>query len=358
MVLVQSDSLPLSASSCCLMVVPMFHANSWGLIYAAPLVGAKLVLPGPWLDGPNLYNLIESHGVTMSAGVPTVWLGLLAYMEEADLKFSTMKMAGIGGAAAPRSMIEAFEFKHGVDVRHLWGMTELSPLGTIGRPSPAALLALRKAVPPGPNGGPALTPAQEALVRAKVKQGRPHALCDVRIVDDDGRPLPHDGKEVGHLQVKGPATVSRYFKADKPAVDGDGWFSTGDVANVDPYGGVSITDRSKDVIKSGGEWISSIEIENLAQGFPGVREAAVVAIPDERWGERPLLVLVLKHGVEGGDDLKSHVLRFMESKLARFAVPDDVVFVEEIPHNATGKVSKLTLREMFKAHKPPPKARL
>ncbi|KAG2436741.1 hypothetical protein HXX76_006265 [Chlamydomonas incerta] len=366
MLLVQADSLPLAASSCCLAVVPMFHANVWGLVFAAPLVGARLVLPGPYLDGASIHSLMEGYGVTMSAGVPTVWLALLNHCEEAGATFSTLKMVAIGGAAAPLSMIEAFEVKHGVEVRHLWGMTELSPLGTLGDPKPASLGGRTR--PPGGFG--AAAPAsgsasgsgsgsssssdaafRRAYLGAKLKQGRPHALCDMRIVDDGGRELPHDGKSVGHLQVRGPATVARYFKAPQPATDGAGWFATGDVASIDAWGNMAITDRSKDVIKSGGEWISSIEIENLAMGYPGVAEAAVVGVPDERWGERPLLVLVARPGVEADAELREGVLAFLAERLAKFAVPDDVVFVPQIPHNATGKVSKLTLRDMFKHHK-------
>ncbi|KAG2441432.1 hypothetical protein HYH02_010020 [Chlamydomonas schloesseri] len=374
MLLVQADSLPLAASSCCLAVVPMFHANVWGLVFAAPLVGARLVLPGPYLDGASIYGLMQEYGVTMSAGVPTVWLALLNHCEEQGLTFSSLKMVAIGGAAAPLSMIEAFEVKHGVEVRHLWGMTELSPLGTLGDPKPASLGGRTR--PPGgfrqqlqqlpgsdvsaagagssgsgSGTGADLTSFRRAYLASKLKQGRPHVLCDMRIVDDAGRELPHDGKSVGHLQVRGPATVARYFKAAQPAVDAHGWFSTGDVASIDAWGNMAITDRSKDVIKSGGEWISSIEIENLAMGYPGVAEAAVVAIPDERWGERPLLVLVARPGVEPDAELREGVLRFLAERLAKFAVPDDVVFVPQIPHNATGKVSKLTLRDMFKQHK-------
>ncbi|GFR40470.1 hypothetical protein Agub_g1033 [Astrephomene gubernaculifera] len=367
LLLLQSDSLPLSSSSCCLAVVPMFHANSWGLVFAAPMVGARLVLPGPHLDGPSIYSLMEAHRVTVSAGVPTVWLALLAHCEAAGLRFSSLRMAVIGGAAAPLAMVEAFELKHGVEVRHLWGMTELSPLGTLGDPKAASLggrtrpregLSAAAAAATPPAAATAAASYRTAYLATKLKQGRPHVLCDMRIVDDAGRELPHDGQAVGHLQVRGPAVVSRYFKAPQPAVDSEGWFATGDVASIDPWGYMSITDRSKDVIKSGGEWISSIEIENLAMGHPGVAEAAVVAIPDERWGERPLLVVVPRPGVEPDAALREGLLGFLASKLAKFAVPDDVVFVPQIPHNATGKVSKRTLRDVFQAHKPPPRARL
>ncbi|GIL83977.1 hypothetical protein Vretifemale_12710 [Volvox reticuliferus] len=270
MLLLQADSLPLSAASCCLAVVPMFHANSWGLVFAAPMVGARLVLPGPHLDGASIYSLMETYGVTMSAGVPTVWLALLAYCEEHGLTFSTLRIACIGGAAAPMSMLEAFEIKHGVEVRHLWGMTELTPLGTVGNPKPASVGGRTRPASGlsgscGANGvsgsGTAAVASaassasassfRSAYLGAKLKQGRPHVLCDMRIVDDTGRELPHDGKTVGHLQVRGPAVVARYFKADKPAVDAENWFPTCDVASIDTWGYMSITDRSKDVIKSG-----------------------------------------------------------------------------------------------------------
>ncbi|GLC65108.1 hypothetical protein PLESTF_000247400 [Pleodorina starrii] len=390
MLLVQADSLPLSASSVCLAVVPMFHANSWGLVFAAPMVGARLVLPGPHLDGASIYSIMESFGVTVSAGVPTVWLALLSYCEEQGLTLSSLQVACIGGAAPPMAMLEAFELRHGVEVRHLWGMTELSPLGTLGNPKPASLggrtrppaglhnPASPTATSPSPSApttttadpsasssAPAAAAAavaaasfRAAYLGAKSKQGRPHVLCDMRIVDDGGRELPHDGKAVGNLQVRGPAVVSRYFKAAQPAVDDHHWFPTGDVASIDPWGNMAITDRSKDVIKSGGEWISSIEIENLAMGYPGVAEAAVIAIPDDRWGERPLLVVVPRPGTEPDAQLQEGLLGYLAARLAKFAVPDDVVFVPQIPHNATGKVSKLTLRDMFRNHRAPPRSKL
>ncbi|EFJ47845.1 hypothetical protein VOLCADRAFT_91458 [Volvox carteri f. nagariensis] len=365
LLLLQADSLPLSASSCCLAVVPMFHANSWGLVFAAPMVGARLVLPGPHLDGASIYSLMETYGVTVSAGVPTVWLALLSYCEEHGLTLSTLRIACIGGAAAPLSMLEAFEIKHGVEVRHLWGMTELTPLGTVGNPKPASTggrtrpaSGLAATSSPSPSAAAAAASFRTAYLGAKLKQGRPHVLCDMRIVDDAGRELAHDGKTVGHLQVRGPAVVARYFKSDKSAVNGDNWFPTGDVASIDPLGYMTITDRSKDVIKSGGEWISSIEIENLAMGCSGVAEAAVIAIPDDRWGERPLLVVVPRPGFEPDAELRDSILKYLSERLAKFAVPDDVVFVPQIPHNATGKVSKLTLRDMFKHHRAPPRPKL
>ncbi|GLC58946.1 hypothetical protein PLESTB_001420200 [Pleodorina starrii] len=337
MLLVQADSLPLSASSVCLAVVPMFHANSWGLVFAAPMVGARLVLPGPHLDGASIYSIMESFGVTVSAGVPTVWLALLSYCEEQGLTLSSLQVACIGGAAPPMAMLEAFELRR-------------EERGSGRGSSSSAPAAAAAAV--------AAASFRAAYLGAKSKQGRPHVLCDMRIVDDGGRELPHDGKAVGNLQVRGPAVVSRYFKAAQPAVDDHHWFPTGDVASIDPWGNMAITDRSKDVIKSGGEWISSIEIENLAMGYPGVAEAAVIAIPDDRWGERPLLVVVPRPGTEPDAQLQEGLLGYLAARLAKFAVPDDVVFVPQIPHNATGKVSKLTLRDMFRNHRAPPRSKL
>mmetsp|Transcript_16399 Transcript_16399/g.48865 ORF Transcript_16399/g.48865 Transcript_16399/m.48865 type:complete len:344 (+) Transcript_16399:830-1861(+) len=338
MLLVQPDNWPLGSGATALAIVPMFHANSWGMVFAAPMVGARLVLPGPWLDGESIYGLIEDFRVTLSAGVPTVWLNLLAFMEQRRLSFSTLKMVAIGGSAASAAMIDAFEVTHGVTVSHLWGMTELSPLGTVGAPK-APVLRLRT----------------EDVRANKVKQGRPHILCDMRVVDDKGVELPHDGKAIGHLQVRGPIVVAEYFRKGTPATDGDGWFATGDVASIDALGHMLIADRSKDVVKSGGEWISTIEIENLAMGHPLVAEAAVIAIPSAKWDERPLLVVVLKPHVERDHDheaIKEQLYQHLGGKIARFAVPDDIVFVPEIPHNATGKVSKLTLREMYKSYTP------
>ncbi|MEW5317101.1 MAG: hypothetical protein WDW38_008429 [Sanguina aurantia] len=356
LVCLQNDCLPLSCSSSCLAVVPMFHANSWGLVFTAPLVGAKLVLPGPFLDGESIYSVIEEHGVTVCAAVPTVFLSLLAAMEVGGGKrrFSTFKMVAIGGAAPPRSMIETLEVRHGVEVRHIWGMTELSPLGTQAGIKPS--LAARS------------TPGE--LLDIKARQGRPHALCDLRIVDDQLRELPRDGQAVGNLEARGPAVVRRYWKQEEDATSADGWFSTGDVATIDLHGTMTITDRSKDVIKSGGEWISSIEIENLAMAHPRVLEAAVVGIPDEKWGERPLLVVVKKPGASTSGDqaadnaaLKEQLLVFLEGKIARHCrrvlhgtpFPSDVVFVDEIPHNATGKVYKLALRATYAKHRSSPR---
>ncbi|KAG1667962.1 hypothetical protein FOA52_008334 [Chlamydomonas sp. UWO 241] len=338
MVLTQMDNWPMGSSTVALAIVPMFHANSWGMVFAAPMVGARVVLPGPWLDGENVYNLLEDFRVTLSAGVPTVWMNLLNFMEARGVSPTTLKLIAIGGSAASHAMIDSFEVTHKVTVSHLWGMTEISPLGTVGGPK-----------------APVTRWRPEDVRRNKIKQGRPHILCDMRVVDDAGVVQAHDGKSMGHLQVRGPIVVSSYYKNSKLATDADGWFSTGDVASIDALGHMAITDRSKDVVKSGGEWISTIDIENLAMGHPLVAEAAVIAIPNKKWDERPLLIVVLKPHVEVAADhetVKEQLYRHLDGKLARYAVPDDIVFVPEIPHNATGKVSKLTLREMFKDFKP------
>ncbi|KIZ05685.1 fatty-acyl-CoA synthase [Monoraphidium neglectum] len=338
MITIMPDALALGSSTTMLMVVPQFHANSWGIAFAAPMVGCRLVLPGPHLDGENVYHMIEAHGVTISAGVPTVWANLLAHVERHGLRFSRLKAIVIGGAAAPRSHIAAFEDR-GVEVRHMWGMTELSPLGSLGLPKYSQV-----------EGG-----LSEAELRdLKLAQGRPHAFCDMRIVDDSGRELAHDGTSVGHLQVRGPIVVERYHRQDRPATTGGRWFDTGDVASIDTLGFMRITDRSKDVIKSGGEWISSIALENAALGHPKVQEAAVIGVPHPKWDERPLLVAVPKPGAAPDDALRRDVLAFMASHpdVAKFAVPDDVLFVEAIPYGATGKaslgcqISKVALRAM------------
>ncbi|WIA13606.1 hypothetical protein OEZ85_007172 [Tetradesmus obliquus] len=333
------DALALSASSTILMVVPMFHANSWGLNFSGPMVGARLVLPGPYLDGENIYQLMHTFKVTVTAGVPTVWLNLLQHMDKHKLALRHLQRVCIAGSAPPRSMIQALE-KHGVDVRHLWGMTELSPLGSLGTLTSGQI-------------GDGLT--HDDVISLKEGQGRPHLFCDMRLVDDEGKQLPNDGKAVGHLQVRGPIVVERYHKAAAPAVDDQGWFMTGDVASIDEHGMMRIADRSKDVIKSGGEWISSIALENACMGHPKVLEAAVVGIPDEKWGERPLLVVVPHAHVAGDEALKRELLAYMAEHpaVARYAAPDDVAFVPEIPHNATGKVSKLSLRMMFQHYKRP-----
>ena len=327
------DALNASARDVILPVVPMFHVNAWGLPYAACMVGAKMVFPGPALDGKSLYELFEGEKVTMSAGVPTVWQGLLAYVDGAGLKFSTMKRTVIGGSACPPAMMQTFQEKYGVHVLHAWGMTEMSPLGTVCTFKPKHL---------------ALPAAEQMAVQAK--QGRAIFGVDMKIIDADGQELPHDGKASGELLVKGPWIVSQYFKGEggNPLVDG--WFPTGDVSTIDADGYMQITDRSKDVIKSGGEWIGSIDIENIAMAHPAVAMAACIAAFHPKWDERPLLVVVKKPGAEVTRD---EMLKFFDGKIAKWWTPDDVVFTEAIPLGATGKMQKNKLREMFKDHKLP-----
>eukprot|EP00879_Flechtneria_rotunda_P013367 GHRR01013957.1.p1 GENE.GHRR01013957.1~~GHRR01013957.1.p1 ORF type:complete len:477 (+),score=139.27 GHRR01013957.1:1442-2872(+) len=339
-IVTQSDALCLGSQNTVLMVVPMFHANSWGMNFAAPMVGARLVLPGPALDGASLHQMLETYKVDVTAAVPTVVLGLLQHMARNKLpKPTQLRRIVIGGAAAPRTMIETLEGL-GVEVRHMWGMTEISPLGSIGVASGSQVAAGL---------------SQNQLIGIKVSQGRPHVFCDMRIVDDAGKELPQDGQTVGNLQVRGPIVVQQYHRHNKQTVTAGKWFDTGDVASIDQFGNMRISDRSKDVIKSGGEWISSIQLENTAMGHPKVLEAAVIAMPDERWGERPMLIIV-PQSTAGADHeaLRLQVLAYMAQhpQVAKFAQPDDVVVVKEIPHTATGKVSKLTLRQQFKDYKP------
>jgi len=323
------DAMGCSASDVIMPVVPMFHVNAWGLPYAAPLTGAKLVLPGKDLDGASLYALMEAEQVSFSAGVPTVWLGLLNHLTQNNLRFSSLKRTVIGGSACPPAMLRSFEDQFGVRVIHAWGMTELSPLGTL-----ANLKSKHLALP------------LEAQRQILEKQGHVIFGVDLRIVGPDGFELPWDGVSFGDLQVRGPWVLERYFGySDSPLVDG--WFPTGDVATVNVDGYMQITDRSKDVIKSGGEWISSIEIENVAMAHPEVAEAACIACAHPKWGERPLLVVVRKSGATVD---RESVLRFYEGRVAKWWIPDDVAFVETIPHTATGKIQKLKLRELFKHH--------
>src|SRR5579871_3981929 len=315
----QADAQGVRNIDSVLPVVPMYHANAWALAFACPMIGAKFVMPGAKLDAPSVYELLETEQVTMTAAVPTVWLALLQHLEQNDLKLSSLKRVLIGGSACPRSMIEAFEKNYGVEVVHAWGMTEMSPLGTLG-----VLKAGLEKLP---------YPQQ---LDYKVKQGRPVFGVEMKIVDDKNKELPRDGKAFGRLKVRGPAIAKGYFKGEgKSAFDKDGWFDTGDVATLDPDGYMTITDRSKDVIKSGGEWISSIEIENIAVGHPAVAEAAVIGIPHPKWDERPLLIIVLKPGQKA---TREEILSYLKDKIAKWWMPDDVVFVEEIPHTATCKI--------------------
>ena len=321
------DALNLSARDCVLPVVPMFHANAWSLPYGCTMVGAKMVFPGPHLDGKSVYDLIEQEKVTLSAGVPTVWLMLLQHLAAHKLGFSTLERTVIGGSACPPAMLRKFQEDYGVRVFHAWGMTEMSPLGTVG-----TLKAKQAQLD------------KEAQLAIQAKQGRGIFGVDMKIVDEEGRELPWDGKRFGNLMVRGPWIASGYFKNEGGQVLREGWFPTGDVATIDPDGYMQITDRSKDVIKSGGEWISSIDLENIAIEHPAIAEAAVIGVKHPKWDERPIVVAVKRPGQEVSKD---ELLRFYEGKIAKWWMPDDVVFVKELPHTATGKLSKLTLRQQF-----------
>ena len=321
------DGFHLSAREVILPVVPMFHVNAWGIPYAAPMAGSKLVMPGPNLDGASLFELFESEKVTCTAGVPTVWLALLQHMEKNRLTPSTLKRVVIGGAAAPPSMIRAFRERHGVDVLHAWGMTELSPLGTVNHFK---------------SHHAAWGEAERDALREK--QGRPLFGIDLRIVGSDGSAVAHDGAAFGDLQVRGHWVIESYFRDSGGDVLDHGWFATGDVATLDAEGYMKITDRSKDVIKSGGEWISSIDIECLAVAHPEVAEAAVIGVKHAKWDERPVLVVVRK---PGASLTAQALLAFLEGKIAKWWMPDAVLFVESLPHTATGKLSKLELRKQL-----------
>ncbi|MDT3680574.1 MAG: 3-(methylthio)propionyl-CoA ligase [Burkholderiaceae bacterium] len=332
------DAMGASSRDSILPVVPMFHVNAWGVPYSAPLVGAKLVFPGPQLDGKSLYELFEAEGVTYSAGVPTVWLGLLQHVKQAGAKFSTLQRTVIGGSACPPAMIRTFRDEYGVEVIHAWGMTEMSPLGTLCK-----LQNKHLKMPEA---------AQQKLLE---KQGHVIFGVDMKIVDDEDKVLPWDGETFGNLMVRGPWVVKEYFRGEggDPLhydADGRGWFPTGDVATIDADGYMHITDRSKDVIKSGGEWISSIELENLALAHPAVANAAVIGVPHPKWDERPLLVVVKKPDAQV---TREDLLAYYEGKIAKWWTPDDVQFVEQIPLGATGKVLKTKLREQFADYRLP-----
>ena len=324
------DAMAISSRDCILPVVPMFHANAWGICHAAPMTGAKLVFPGAALDGKSLHELFEREQVTFSAGVPTVWLGLLQYLEKAGARFSSLKRTIIGGSACPPAMIRTFRSTYGVEVLHAWGMTETSPLGSVCK-----LQGKHLDLP---------EPEQQRILE---KQGHVVFGVDWKIVNGDGDELPWDGSSFGDLMVRGPWIVRAYYKGEaNPLVDG--WFPTGDVATIDPDGYMQITDRSKDVIKSGGEWISSIELENVAMSHPAVLEAAVIACCHPKWDERPLVIVVRRPGqaLERED-----LLRYYEGKVAKWWIPDDVVFREDLPHTATGKLLKSRLREEYREHR-------
>ncbi len=325
----QADTLSMTSTDVMLPVVPMFHANAWAVAFAAPAAGAKLVMPGPKMDGESIFELLDGEKVSVTAAVPTVWLMLLNYLEENNKELPHLNQVVIGGSACPPSMIETFEEKYGVEVFHAWGMTEMSPIGTLGRM----------------NAYTSSLPRAEQLAY-KAKQGRAPFTVEMKITDDDGKELPRDGAAFGHLMVRGPAISKSYLKGEGGDIlDADGWFDTGDVATIDSEGYMQITDRSKDVIKYGGEWISSLELENVAVGHPEVAEAAVIGIAHPKWDERPLLIIIRK---EGTNVSKEDILGYMEGKIAKWWTPDDVTFVDEIPHTATGKIQKLALRATFK----------
>ncbi len=332
------DVMCLSARDSVLPVVPMFHVNAWGIPYSAALTGCKLVFPGPALDGKSIYDLIEAEKVTYAAGVPTIWQMLLSHMKPSGLRFSTLKRTVIGGSACPPAMIAAFNDDYGVEVLHAWGMTEMSPLGT--------LCTLKNKH---------LSLSKDEQMKIRLKQGRVIFGVDMKIVDGDGHEQAWDGKAYGDLLVKGPWILREYYKGEggDPLVkdaQGQAWFPTGDVATIDADGFMQITDRSKDVIKSGGEWISSIEVENIAVAHPAVAMAACIGVAHPKWDERPIVVVVKKPGAEV---TREALLQFFEGKTAKWQIPDDVVFVDAIPLGATGKMLKTKLRESLKDYKLP-----
>ena len=328
------DSKGICSRDVVMPVVPMFHANCWSLAFSTPMVGATMVMPGAKMDGASIYELLDTFKVSFTAAVPTVWLMLLQDLEKTGRRLPHLKRVVIGGSACPRAITKTFQEKYGVEVVHAWGMTEMSPLGSLCtmKPEYASLEG-------------------DAKLNVQMKQGHPPFGVEMKITDDAGRDLPWDGKTFGRLKVRGPAVAKAYYKGEgSEAFDKDGWFDTGDVATMDQYGYMQITDRAKDVIKSGGEWISSIDVENLAVGHSKVAEAAVIGISHPKWDERPLLVIVLK---KGETVTKEELLEFMQGKIAKWWMPDDVVFVEEIPHTATGKIQKITLRQRFKDYRLP-----
>ena len=322
------DAMGISCRDVVLPVVPMFHANCWGLALTAPMQGATLVMPGAKLDGAAIYELLDTYHVNFTAAVPTVWLMLLQYLETNNLKLPYLKKLVIGGSACPRATIRTFQEVYGVEVCHAWGMTEMSPVGSLGsiKPEYAALTG-------------------EDRLDVQVKQGHAPFGVEMKVADDAGNELPRDGKTFGRLKVRGATVARAYFKDNAHTLDDEGFFDTGDVATIDRYGYMQITDRAKDVIKSGGEWISSIELENLAVGHPMVAEAAVIGVKHPKWDERPLLVVVLKKGQSASKD---DILGFMRGKTASWWIPDEVIFVDEIPHTATGKIQKAALRERYR----------
>ena len=334
MIACMPDAMGISSRDTILPVVPMFHANAWGLAQSAPMIGAKLVMPGGKMDGASIYELLDTEKVTFSAAVPTVWLMLLQHLEQNGLSLPHLNKVVIGGSACPRAITEKFEKNYGVQVIHAWGMTEMSPLGTLAtiKPEYADLEG-------------------DALFDIKQTQGYAPFGVEMKVTDDENNERPWDGKTFGRLKVRGPAVASSYYGgAGAEQFDAEGWFDTGDVAHINPNGYMQITDRAKDVIKSGGEWISTIDLENLAVGHPEVAEAAVIGVAHPKWDERPLLVIVRKPGKE---PTREAILGFMEGKIAKWWMPDDVVFVAEIPHTATGKIQKTTLRDQFRDYRLP-----
>jgi fatty-acyl-CoA synthase len=327
------DMLGLSSRGRLMPVVPMFHANCWALAFIGPLVGAALIMPGAKLDGASVYELLDQEKVTITAAVPTIWMMLLQHLTATGAELPYLERVAIGGSACPRAMIEAFENRYDVRVMHAWGMTEMSPIGTVCtfKPQLADL-------------------AGEARLDLLEKQGHPPFTVEMKVTDDSGKELPWDGKTFGRLKVRGPGVSRAYFRDEADILDAEGYFDTGDVAHIDPNGYMAITDRSKDVIKSGGEWISSIELENLAMGHPGVAEAAVIGVHHPKWDERPLLIVVPR---PQDAPTREALIDFIRPKVAKWWLPDDVVFVEEIPHTATGKIQKTTLRETFKDYSLP-----
>jgi acyl-CoA synthetase (AMP-forming)/AMP-acid ligase II len=319
--------LTVSPDEAILMVVPLFHVQAWGIPFYGPMFGLKLVMPGLQMEGEPLYDLIESEGVTLAFGVPTIWMGLLNYCRDNDKTLTSVRNAVIGGSALSLSMLQEFDEAHDVNVIQGWGMTEMSPLGTSNFLTPE----MKKM-------------SKEERYAVQLKQGRPMYGVELKVVDDSGAELPHDGESQGHLLVRGPWVLKRYFKAEKDCVDKDGWFDTGDISVLDKDGYMTITDRAKDVIKSGGEWISSIDLENAAVGHPEVTEACVVGLPHPKWDERPMLFIVTNTG-EPVD--KNSILEFLGSRVAKWWLPDEIIFLKELPHGATGKLQKFELRDEY-----------
>ena len=323
----QNDALGIDVDSAILPVVPMFHVNAWGTPYAATMMGAKMIFPGAGMDGASIYELVESEKATQLLGVPTIWLGLLNYLDEVGKKLDTVHTVVVGGAAAPLSMVKAFQEKHDAFLLHAWGMTEMSPIGTVN-----SLTQKMREMP------------IEERYQHQLKQGRAVFGVEMKIIDDDGKALPHDGEAYGRLLVRGPWIVDEYYKNEDRSSFVDGWFDTGDVATIDPDNTMQIVDRAKDVIKSGGEWISSIELENQAVGHPDLSECCVIGVAHPKWDERPLLLAVRKEGTDPSPD---SIREFLEDKVAKWWLPDAVVFVDELPHTATGKLLKLGLRKDY-----------